>query len=158
MASNKIERRLVVVGVDGSAQSVAALHWAARYADATGAAVRAVLAWHYPTAAGQPPVGITPAPVREETEETLHSVLDDAVAEAFPGDAAAGVEKKLAYGHPAQVLIDESKEADLLVVGSSGHGAFTGMLVGSVSIHCVTSAYCPVTVVRGTVADSETSR
>ena len=48
MASKKIERGLVVVGVDGSGQSVAALHWAARYAAATGAAVRAVMAWHYP--------------------------------------------------------------------------------------------------------------
>jgi nucleotide-binding universal stress UspA family protein len=46
MASRKIERRLVVIGVDGSPQSVAALHWGARYAAATGAAVRAVVAWH----------------------------------------------------------------------------------------------------------------
>jgi nucleotide-binding universal stress UspA family protein len=55
MASRKIERGLVVVGVDGSAQSVAALHWAARYAAATGAVVRAVFAWHYPSAAGEAP-------------------------------------------------------------------------------------------------------
>lgn len=150
MASNKVERRLVVVGVDGSPQSVAALRWAARYAAATGAAVRAVLAWHYPTAAAQPPVGIAPAPVRHETEAAMQKALDAAVAEAFSGDAGAGVETRLGYGHPAQVLIDESKEADLLVVGHSGHGAFTGMLVGSVGIHCVTSAHCPVTVVRGT--------
>ena len=54
-----------------------------------------------------------------------------------------------AYGHPAQALIEASNEADLLVVGSHGHGAFTGMLVGSVSIHCVTGAFCPVVVVRG---------
>lgn len=153
MANNKIERRLVVAGVDGSAQSVAALRWAARYADATGAVVRAVFAWHYPTAAGQPPVGMAPPPVRQETEEMLRSVLDDAVARAFPADAA--VEKQLSYGHPAQVLIEESKDADLLVVGSSGHGAFTGMLVGSVSIHCVTGAFCPVTVVRGIEAEAE---
>ena len=45
-----------------------------------------------------------------------------------------------------------SKEADLLVVGGSGHSAFTGMLLGSVSIHCVTSAFCPVTVIRGSKA------
>jgi nucleotide-binding universal stress UspA family protein len=58
----------------------------------------------------------------------------------------------------AAQLIDESNEAGLLVVGSSGHGAFTGMLVGSVSTHCVTSAFCPVTVVRGTDADDEAKR
>ncbi len=64
-------------------------------------------------------------------------------------DGSAGAEKHTAYGHPAQALIEASNEADLLVVGSHGHGAFTGMLVGSVSIHCVTGAYCPVVVVRG---------
>lgn len=63
MVSTKIERGLVVVGVDGSEQSIAALHWATHYAAATGAAVRAVLAWHYPTAAGQPPPGMAPAAV-----------------------------------------------------------------------------------------------
>jgi nucleotide-binding universal stress UspA family protein len=59
------------------------------------------------------------------------------------------VEKSTSYGHPAQALIEASREADLLVVGSHGHGAFTGMLVGSVSIHCVTGAHCPVVVIRG---------
>jgi nucleotide-binding universal stress UspA family protein len=49
---------------------------------------------------------------------------------------------------PARVLIEASKSAGLLVLGSHGHGAFTGMLVGSVSIHCVTGAFCPVVVVR----------
>ena len=153
MVSTKIERGLVVVGVDGSEQSIAALHWAARYAAATGAAVRAVFAWHYPTAAGQPPPGMAPAAVREESEQSVRDTLSHAISQAFPGDAR--VEARISYGHPAEVLIEESKEADLLVVGSSGHGAFTGMLVGSVSIHCVTSAYCPVTVVRGTVAAAE---
>lgn len=157
MASKTIERRLVVVGVDGSAQSVAALRWAARYAAATGAVMRAVLAWHFPSAAAQPPVGLAPPGVRAEAGESMRRVLDDAVAQAFGGEPA-GVETRLEYGHPAQVLIDASKEADLLVVGSSGHGAFTGMLVGSVSIHCVTSAFCPVTVVRGAEADAGAGR
>lgn len=157
MAGNNTERQLVVVGVDGSSQSVAALRWADRYAEVTAAVVRAVFAWHSPSAAGLPLAGIAPAPVKYEIEATLHSMLDDAVAQAFSGDAADGVEKKLIFGHPAQVLIDESKEADLLVVGKSGHGAFTGMLVGSVSIHCVSNAHCPVTVVLGTEAQSETT-
>ena len=73
---------------------------------------------------------------------------DTAVAKAYAGQDAAGVERSTGYGHPAQVLIEASKEADLLVVGHRGHGAFTGMLVGSVSIHCVTGAFCPVVVVR----------
>ena len=142
-------QELVVVGVDGSAGSVAALAWAARYASGSGARVRALLAWHYPAAAGQAPVGVAPGAVRDETEEQMHAALDEAVAKATSGQASPGVETRLGYGHPAQVLIEASQAADLLVVGSHGHGAFTGMLVGSVSIHCVTGAACPVVVVRG---------
>jgi nucleotide-binding universal stress UspA family protein len=78
----------------------------------------------------------------------MHETLDAAVGKAYAGQEARA-EKSIAYGHPAQVLIEASREADLLVVGSHGHGAFTGMVLGSVSIHCVTSAFCPVVVVRG---------
>jgi nucleotide-binding universal stress UspA family protein len=141
-------QELVVVGVDGSAESVAALAWAARYGSASGARVRALLAWHYPGAVGGPPVEKAPEAVRDHTEEQMQATLDEAVAKAVPGQEPA-VETAKGYGHPAQVLIDASKEADLLVVGSRGHGAWTGMLVGSVSIHCVTGAFCPVVVVRG---------
>jgi len=140
-------QELVVVGVDGSAESVAALRWAARYATATGAQVRAMLAWHYPGAAGGPPIEKAPKAVHDQTDAQMHETLDAAIAKA--GEEAAGVEKATAYGHPAQVLIEASKEADLLVVGRHGHGAFTGMLLGSVSIHCVTGAHCPVVVIRG---------
>ncbi len=148
MTSGQGGQELVVVGVDGSAESVAALRWAARYAAATGARVRAMLAWHYPTAAGEAPVGVAPEPIRKETEAEMHETLDAAVGKAYAGQEARA-EKSIAYGHPAQVLIEASREADLLVVGSHGHGTFTGMVLGSVSIHCVTSAFCPVVVVRG---------
>jgi nucleotide-binding universal stress UspA family protein len=140
---------VVVAGVDGSAESTAALSWASRYAKATGATVRAVLAWHYPAAVGVAPVGVAPAAVREETERAKNAQLVDAIGKAIPDSAAAAaVEAKLSYGHPAEVLIDESKHADLLVVGSHGHGGFTGMLTGSVSVHVVNHAECPVVVVR----------
>ena len=142
-------QELVVVGVDGSAESVAALRWAARYATATGARVRALLAWHYPGAVGGPPEGVAPEPIRGQTEAEMHQTLDAAIAKAYEGQETAGVEKGTAYGHPAQALIEASREADLLVVGKQGHGAFTGMLVGSVSIHCISGAFCPVVVVRG---------
>lgn len=139
----------VVAGVDGSAESVAELTWAVHYAAATGATVRAILAWHYPTAASVPPVRHVPEAVRVETEQRVQATLDQAISQAFDGQPSAGVEQVIVYGHPAETLIEASKEADLLVVGSRGHGAFTGMLVGSVSIHCVTGAFCPVVVVRG---------
>jgi len=142
----KIE--LVVVGVDGSAASGAALAWAARYADAIGARLRAVLAWHYPSAAGNPPVGVAPESVTSEVEQSRYEILDEAIAATFGDRSPREIERKLVYGHPVQALIDESKEADLLVVGHRGHGGFTGMLLGSVSTHLVTHASCPVTVVR----------
>jgi nucleotide-binding universal stress UspA family protein len=146
--SQKHERQLVVVGVDGSEQSVAALRWAARYAAAAGAAVRAVLVWHYPMMASTPE-SETPDVFNEDSKELMQSSIDAAIDRAFPGQPDPGIATQVSYGHPAEVLIEESKHADLLVVGGSGHGAFTGMLVGSVSIHCVTGAFCPVTVIRG---------
>ncbi|HUZ54454.1 MAG TPA: universal stress protein [Streptosporangiaceae bacterium] len=138
----------VVVGVDGSPASAITMAWAARYAKAMGATVRAVLAWHYPTAAGPAPVGVAPASVTSEVEQSRYQILDQAIAATFGDPPAVEIERRVVYGHPAQVLIDESKDADLLVVGSRGHGGFTGMMLGSVSMHCVTHAYCPVTVVR----------
>jgi nucleotide-binding universal stress UspA family protein len=141
--------RPVVVGVDGSAESIAALGWASRYAAATGARVRAVHAWHFPTAFGVPPVGKAPASVTTEVEQQMREDLAQAVAQVYPDPADGQIETALRYGHPVEVLIDESKDASLLVVGHHGRSAFTGMLVGSVSIHCVTSAGCPVVVVRG---------
>ena len=149
MSGERSGQELVVAGVDGSAESVRALAWAARYATATGARVQALLAWHYPDAAGQAPVGVAPEPVRHQTEVLEEGTLNEAIAKAYAGQPGPEVQTRLGYGHPAQVLIEASKEADLLVVGSHGHGAFTGMLVGSVSIHCVTGAFCPVVVVRG---------
>lgn len=140
----------VVVGVDGSPPSAMAMAWAARYAKAMGATVRAVLAWHYPTAAGPAPIGVAPTAVTSEVEQSRYEVLDKAIAATLGEQPAVEIERKVVYGHPAQVLIDESKDADLLVVGNRGHGGFTGMMLGSVSTHCVTHAFCPVTVVRST--------
>jgi nucleotide-binding universal stress UspA family protein len=139
------EGQLVVVGVDGSGESVTALKWAAAYAATVGGRVRAVMAWHYPAAYGAAPVGHAPAAVTDEVRLQMTEALAKAIADAAP---SVDVEQEIGYGHPAQVLVDQSANADLLVVGNRGHGAFTGMMVGSVSIHCVTHAHCPVVVVR----------
>lgn len=148
MAGDGTAGELVVVGVDGSAESVAALRWAARYAKATGATLRAVMAWHYPAAVGPAPAGVAPPQVTDEVRQHMQETLDRIVAEVMPEASATAVETRVAYGHPAQVLLDESEKADLLVVGHRGHGGFTGMLVGSVSVHLVSTASCPVTVIR----------
>jgi nucleotide-binding universal stress UspA family protein len=148
MTNDSDARPLVVVGVDGSDESVSALRWAARYGAAAGASVRAVLAWHYPTAASVPPVGVAPAAVSSEVEERIKASLAEAVAKAAPDALDVQIDSEIRYGHPAEVLIEESGHADLLVVGRRGHGGFLGMLVGSVSLHCVNAAECPVVVVR----------
>lgn len=138
----------VVVGIDGSAGSRAALKWAAGYASATGATIRAVNAWHYPQA-GLVPAGPEPRAITAEVRADRQATLDEVVADVFGSSDPDGVTTVIAYGHPAPVLVEQSAAADLLVVGQRGHGAFTGMVLGSVSIHCVTSARCPVVVVRG---------
>jgi nucleotide-binding universal stress UspA family protein len=148
MTESQPAGQVVVVGIDGSPESVAALSWAGRYAAATGATVRAVRIWHFPTAAGMPPQGKAPVEVTEEIEEHMRADLTDAIAKANLAPSVP-VEIRTAYGHPAQVLIEESRRASLLVVGHRGHGGFTEMLTGSVAMHCVSHAACPVVVVRG---------
>ena len=147
MASNGESGQVVVVGVDGSDPSVAALSWASRYGAATGATVRAVRVWHYPTSAGLPP-GKTPQPVEGEVEGWIRDELSDAVAKASL-DPSAQIESKIVYGHPAEALIDESRGQSLLVVGHRGHGGFAEVVTGSIAIHCVNHATVPVVVIRG---------
>jgi nucleotide-binding universal stress UspA family protein len=137
----------VVVGVDGSAESTEALRWAARYSDATGATISAVHAWHYP-AAGPVPAGRPPQAITDQVRAMMQETLDTALTAVFGTTTPGRVSTKVAYGHPAMALVTEAEGADLLVVGNRGHGAFHGMLLGSVSIHCVTTAQCPVVVVR----------
>jgi nucleotide-binding universal stress UspA family protein len=138
----------VVVGVDGSDGSVAALRWAVRYSAATGTPVRAVLAWHYPTAAALPPVGHAPEAVTKEVEGQEAAILREAIAKAAPDAPGVDIASEARYGHPAEVLIEESGRAGLLVVGRRGHGGFLGTHLGSVSLHCVNTARCPVVVVH----------
>lgn len=149
MPSTQSPGPVVIVGVDGSAESIAALSWAASYQAATGSTVQAVLCWHFPAAAGPAPVGVAPRQISDEVRASMLDNLTKAITEVYGSPAPEKVESMVEYGHPAQVLVDASRNADLLVVGHRGHGAFTGMLIGSVSIHCVTSAHCPVVVVRG---------
>jgi nucleotide-binding universal stress UspA family protein len=107
----------VIVGVDGSPESVEALGWAAKYAAATGATVTAVHAWHYP-AAGPVPAGRPPQAITDEVKAMMQESLDKALTQVFGTTKPEKVGTKLAYGHPAMVLVDESAGADLLVVGS----------------------------------------
>jgi nucleotide-binding universal stress UspA family protein len=139
----------IVAGVDGSSSSMSALRWAVRQAGLTGAAVDAVIAWSYPANAG----GYGWAPTGMEGsfdfKENAEKTLADAISSTVDPGSAVKVRALVAEGLPAQVLLDASDGADLLVVGSRGHGGFTEALLGSVSQHCVHHAHCPVVVIRG---------
>jgi len=148
MSGEEPARKVVVAGVDGSAGSIAALGWARKYAEATGATVRAVRAWHYPSSFGPAPIGLAAEPVTDEVAERMRDRLAADVARVYPGANGSLVEMRVSYGHPAEVLVRESKDADLLVVGRQGHGTVTALLLGSVSLHCASGARCPVVVVH----------
>jgi len=141
----------IVAGVDGSPSSLAALRWAQQHAEFTGGVVEAVSAWHIPAAT----VGYGFAPgvaadlgyLEEQAKKHLEEAITAAVGPAHPR-----VYGRVVQGFPAEVLLTAAKDADLLVLGSRGHGGFADLLLGSVSQHCVHHAHCPVVIMRGPVA------
>ncbi|HET9873293.1 MAG TPA: universal stress protein [Propionibacteriaceae bacterium] len=141
--------KLIVVGVDGSESSRAALQWAYDEASHHGASLTVVCAWQPPRIPATPPYGALP-PEGYETQprKAALAMLERFTAELEDRDPAVDVRTSIEEGNPAKVLIARSSEADLLVVASRGHGGFAGMLLGSVSQHLVTHADCPVVVVR----------
>lgn len=134
----------IVVGVDGSPASIRALEWALRQARVTGDVVEAVSAWDIPTSYGFGPTVLDGEDLAAEAAQALATAVDDA-AGPYPDVVVHQIVRR---GHPAAVLIEQSKGADLLVVGSHGRGGFIGSLLGSVSQHTVHHAPCPVVVMR----------
>jgi nucleotide-binding universal stress UspA family protein len=139
----------IVAGVDGSPSSRAALRWAVRQAMLTGGTVEAVMAWKHtfvPGGYGGAPVAmIGDVNYQDLSEKALAEVISEAVD---AGDHAR-VRSRVAEGNASQVLLDAAADADLLVVGSRGHGSFADALLGSVSQNCVHHARCPVLIMRG---------
>jgi nucleotide-binding universal stress UspA family protein len=139
-----MQERRIVVGVDGSDSSKAALRWAIRQAKLTGGSVDAVIAWRFP-----PSYGWAPYPDgTPDLEGTAKSTLIAALAEVSGVEPEVPVRPVVTEGHAAEALLHAARGADLLVVGSRGHGGFTSALVGSVSLQCVLHAHCPVLVFR----------
>jgi nucleotide-binding universal stress UspA family protein len=136
-------RRRIVVGVDGSGASRDALRWAAHQAQLTGASLEPVISWEIaPTFYPVPvPSGYDPA---SNAKDALNKTLDSVIGEPDGLDVVPVV----VQGPAAPTLLRAAKGADLLVVGSRGHGPLVGMLLGSVSEQCVTQATCPVVVVH----------
>ena len=146
MTENTTGRRpRVLVGVDGSAPGQAALEYAVGEARRRDAVLVAVLAVQVPDYAWIDPYGTRSHPEEDalrRAREKLDRILASAHTEGLLVDPVV-----TAVPAP-QALVDRSAEADLLVVGSRGHGGFRGLVLGSVSMQCVLHAHCPVTVVR----------
>jgi nucleotide-binding universal stress UspA family protein len=147
----------IVVGVDDSDHSAAALRWAVDEAELRQAAVEAVHAWGFVPVAVSPDPGLAPLALSENSE------LLDATREAAERAAADAVERvvgsdgrvkvSVVQGEPADVLIAASDDADLLVVGSRGRGKLLQLLFGSISARVSDRAHCPVVVVHVETSD-----
>jgi nucleotide-binding universal stress UspA family protein len=135
---------LVVVGVDGSPAAAIALEIAIEEARLRRARLHVTYAY---AALGAPLTGSTGHDYYEQTEHDAKEVLQRASASA-PSTEGLEVEWLGVPGNPAEVLIEASREASLLVVGSRGRGGFIGLMMGSVSNQCVHHSHCPVLVVR----------
>lgn len=143
----------IVVGVDGSPAAQQALRWAIAEGRLRGAAVRAVYAWELSAGAGAPgglvgasvfgSVALDPAQLQRSAEARLAELVGDVSGQDE-------VERLVVEGHTAEVLVEQAKDADLLVVGSRGHGGLAGALLGSVSQACAQHAECPVVIIRDT--------
>jgi nucleotide-binding universal stress UspA family protein len=137
--------KTILVGVDGSFGSRKALNWAAAEAAEHDADLIVLRVWEHalPAPVGSPPPGNVPDTGAEVADE-----LVQVIKEELGEDPPVVAQPKVKHGRPAEVLIEESAAADLLVVGTRGRGGFAGLVLGSVSQHVAAYAQCPVTVVR----------
>jgi nucleotide-binding universal stress UspA family protein len=135
----------IVVGVDGSAESRRALQWAVAMARTFDCAVEAVMVW-------QPPLAFEfnmTTVIRDwdpQTETTKH--LGEFVDEVFGAHRPPRLRLSALEGAPARRLVDRSRGARLLVIGTRGHSSLTALALGSVSLRTLEHAHCPVLVVR----------
>jgi nucleotide-binding universal stress UspA family protein len=135
-------RNRIVVGIDGSPCSLAALQWAAAEADSHEAELVVIHAWRLPSV-GLP--GLSPPYDKEGFEAHARSIVDAAIA-AVPEASAAKAE--IVEARAVTALVEASREASLLVVGSHGHEIVPGVMLGSVSHHVAMHALCPVVIIR----------
>jgi len=144
MTDTSRPRTRIVVGVDGSEPSKNALRWGAHLAALSDAVIDAVTVWEYPISYGwtYPPSNWEP---KADSEKMLNATVD----EVFGPNRPVAIRLLVGEGDVARILMDQCERAMMLVVGSRGHGGFTGLLLGSVSSKCAEHAACPVLVVHG---------
>jgi len=132
-----------VVGVDGSDGSAKALDWATAEAVRAPASLDLVTAWMFPMAWGYA-FAKTPDEVRRQAQQ----VADMSVSRVAAAAPDVVVRSTLRQTEAGPALVELSTGADLLVVGSRGHGGFRELLLGSVGTYCARHAHCPIVIVR----------
>lgn len=133
----------IVVGVDGSESSLDALRRAMVIAERFGCSVEAIAVWQISSV-------VSPYfPAQQwSPEDDARDMLQEAAGIVFGSTLPMRFHASVRHGSPARVLIDASRGADLLVVGSRGHGGVVGLLLGSVSAACAEHAHCPVLIMH----------
>jgi nucleotide-binding universal stress UspA family protein len=138
--------KTIVVGVDGSKCSQAALEFAAEEAAFRGARLLVVSAWEVPQSAVLV-AGAAPG-IIDSFREEAETIVREAVARATRLQPSVSCESRVIEGHPGHMLLEQAREATLAVVGSRGRGGFASLLLGSVSQQVVHHSPCSVVVVR----------
>jgi nucleotide-binding universal stress UspA family protein len=139
-----IDRPRIVVGVDGSPESEAALRWAKHLATTEDADVEVVSAWSYPVGDGW-----SALPVDLSLEKEMERIALDTVRTVYGAESPEHVHVTTVEGHPAKAILDRGEGAHTIVVGSRGLGGFSRILLGSVSERVAEHATVPVLVVHG---------
>jgi nucleotide-binding universal stress UspA family protein len=137
----------IVVGVDGSDNSVRALQWAAEQATSRGDVLRALYVWEFPYMDVVPATLGTTLPPFADMQAGAERSFDAALERAAlpPG---VTVERAVLEGAPVRLLLEAAKDAEMVVLGARGHGGFLGLLTGSVTTQVVNHSPVPVVVVR----------
>jgi nucleotide-binding universal stress UspA family protein len=150
------EGRRVVVGIDGSEGSRAALRFAREEAGLRGASLHAVHAWRVPLVLALPtpraagfaaPDVVDPAKLAHELAAAGRRLLDEMLAAELGVGPALEIRRDVVEAGPVEALLAAGEGAELLVVGSRGRGGFAGLLLGSVGQQCAQHARCPVAIV-----------
>ncbi len=146
----------VVVGVDGSAGSKEAFHWATAEARLRKSPLRIVHAWTYGYV-GAPMAGYAyESDFANAAAVRAQELLDELINGASDEIGGIETEREVVEGGAAAALVEAAAPGDLLVVGSRGHGGFAGLLLGSVSQQCVHHAPCPVVIVHPSRTNADT--
>ena len=134
----------IVVGVDGSPSSLAALRWAYGMADSTGRRVDVIAVWQWPISLGM----AIPLPSGYDPAADAQRMLEESVAPLITEFPEVACTTLTVEGHAGAALVAASDHAELLVVGSQGHNEVAGLVLGSVSQHCAAHANSSVLIHR----------